>query len=40
VVQDKIENGVAEALLSDKIVKGDSFEVNAETFEIIETTKE
>ena len=35
VVQDKIENTVAQALLSDTIVKGDTIEINPETFEII-----
>jgi len=35
VIQDKVENAVAAALLSDKIKKGDKIEVNAETFEII-----
>ena len=35
VVQDKIENSIAQALLSDKIKKGDKFEINPETFEVI-----
>jgi ATP-dependent Clp protease ATP-binding subunit ClpC len=35
VVQDKIENTIAQALLSDTIVKGDTIEINPETFEII-----
>ncbi len=35
VVQDKIENGIAQALLSDKIVKGDKIEINSENFEIV-----
>ncbi|MDP3882500.1 MAG: ATP-dependent Clp protease ATP-binding subunit [Candidatus Staskawiczbacteria bacterium] len=35
VIQDKVENAVAEALLSDKIKKTDSFEINPETFELI-----
>ncbi len=35
VVQDKVENNVAEALLSDKIVKGDKIEINPENFEVI-----
>ncbi|MCX6722026.1 MAG: ATP-dependent Clp protease ATP-binding subunit [Candidatus Staskawiczbacteria bacterium] len=35
VVQDKVENAVAQALLSDKIKKGDTFEINPETFEVI-----
>ncbi len=34
VVQDKIENKIAEALLSDKVVKGDKIEVDPETFEV------
>lgn len=35
VVQDKVENAVAQALLSDKIKKGDKFEINSENFELI-----
>ncbi len=35
VIQDKVENSVAEALLSDKIKKGDKIEIHPETFEII-----
>ncbi|MCX6718597.1 MAG: ATP-dependent Clp protease ATP-binding subunit [Candidatus Staskawiczbacteria bacterium] len=35
VIQDKVENAVAQALLTDSIKKGDKFEVNSETFEII-----
>lgn len=35
VVQDKVENAVAEALLSDKLKKGDKFEINPENFDII-----
>jgi len=35
VVQDKVEDAVASALLADKIKKGDRFEINSETFEII-----
>jgi len=35
VIQDKVENVVAEALLSDKIKKGDKIEINPETFELI-----
>jgi len=35
VIQNKIENVIAEALLSDKIVKGDRFEIEPENFEII-----
>jgi ATP-dependent Clp protease ATP-binding subunit ClpC len=35
VIQDKVENAIAEALLSDKIKKGDKIEINPENFEII-----
>jgi len=35
VVQDKVENAVAQALLSDKIKKTDRFEIDPETFELI-----
>ena len=35
VIQDKVENAIASALLSDKIKKGDRFEVNPENFEIV-----
>jgi ATP-dependent Clp protease ATP-binding subunit ClpC len=35
VVQDKVENVVADALLSDKIKKGDRIEINSENFELI-----
>jgi ATP-dependent Clp protease ATP-binding subunit ClpA len=35
VVQDNVENVIAEALLSDKIKKGDTIEINPETFEIL-----
>ena len=35
VVQDKVENSIAEALISDKLAKGNKFEINPETFEII-----
>ncbi len=35
VIQDKVENAVAEALLSDKIKKGDKFRVNPDTFELL-----
>lgn len=35
VIQDKVENAIAESLLSDKIKKGDKFEMNPETFELI-----
>jgi len=35
VVQDNIENSVAQALLSEKIIKGDKIEINPESFDII-----
>ena len=35
VVQDKVENAVASALLSDQIKKGDIIQINPETFEVI-----
>lgn len=35
VVQDKVENEIAKALLSDQVVKGDKIEINPETFEVI-----
>ena len=35
VIQNNIENVIAEALLADKIKKGDRIEINAENFEII-----
>jgi len=35
VMQDKIENQIAQALLSDKIVKGDKIEINPDNFEVI-----
>ena len=35
VIQDKVENAVAQALLSDRIKKGDRIEINPENFEII-----
>ncbi len=35
VVQSKVENGIAESLLADKIVKGDTIEIDPETFEVI-----
>ena len=35
VIQDKVENSIASALLSEKIQKGDKIEINPETFEII-----
>jgi ATP-dependent Clp protease ATP-binding subunit ClpA len=35
VIQDKVENSVAQALLADKIKKGDKIQISAENFEII-----
>jgi ATP-dependent Clp protease ATP-binding subunit ClpC len=35
VIQDKVENSVAQALLSDQIKKGDRFQVNPESFQLI-----
>jgi ATP-dependent Clp protease ATP-binding subunit ClpC len=35
VVQDKVENTIAEALLADKLKKEDRFEINPENFEIM-----
>lgn len=35
VVQDKVENQVAQALLSDKIIRGDKIEINPDNFEVI-----
>ncbi|MBI2050133.1 MAG: ATP-dependent Clp protease ATP-binding subunit [Candidatus Staskawiczbacteria bacterium] len=35
VIQDKVENSVAQALLSDKIVKGDKVEIDSESFEVM-----
>jgi ATP-dependent Clp protease ATP-binding subunit ClpC len=35
VVQDKVENVVAQALLEDKVKKGDRFQINSDTFEVI-----
>ena len=35
VVQDKVENVVASALLEEKIKKGDRIQISAENFEII-----
>ncbi len=35
VMQDKVENSIAEALLSDKLVKGERFEINPENFEVV-----
>ena len=35
VVQDKVENSIAQGLLADKIKKGDKIEINPETFELI-----
>ena len=35
VVQDRVENNIASAMISDKLQKGNKFEINPETFEII-----
>ena len=35
VVQDKVENSIAQALLSDKIKKGDSIQIDPESFEVL-----
>jgi len=35
VIQDRVENKVAEALISDKIQKGDKIEIDPETFEVL-----
>jgi len=35
VIQDTVENSVAQALLSDKIKKGDIISINSETFEVM-----
>ena len=35
VMQDKIENQVAQALLSDKVVKGNQIEINPDNFEVV-----
>ena len=35
VVQDNVENNIAEALLSDKLPKGSKFEIDPETFKVI-----
>ena len=35
VIQDKVENNIAQALISDKIKKGDRFQVNPESFELV-----
>jgi ATP-dependent Clp protease ATP-binding subunit ClpA len=35
VIQDKVENVIAQALLADQLKKGDRFQVNPETFELI-----
>jgi len=35
VIQDKVENIIAEGLISDKIKKGDKIEINADTFEVV-----
>ena len=38
VIQDKVENNIAEALISETIKKGDKIEINPETFEVIKTS--
>ncbi len=35
VIQDKVKNSIANALLSDKIERGDKFKINPEDFEVI-----
>jgi ATP-dependent Clp protease ATP-binding subunit ClpC len=35
VIQDNVENSIAEALISDKIKKGDHIQINPDTFEIL-----
>jgi ATP-dependent Clp protease ATP-binding subunit ClpC len=35
VVQDKIENKIASAMIADKLIKGNKFQINPETFEIL-----
>ncbi|MFI5205874.1 MAG: hypothetical protein ACHQVK_02945, partial [Candidatus Paceibacterales bacterium] len=39
VIQDNVENVVAQALLSDTIMKGDKIEINAEDFSIIKSNQ-
>lgn len=39
VIQDTVENAVAQALLSDKIKKGDVIEINPENFEVLKIGK-
>jgi len=39
VIQDNVENSVAQALLSDKVVKGDKIEIDSENFEVIVNAK-
>ena len=39
VIQDSVENTVAEALLSEKIKKGDTIEINPENFEIVKISR-
>lgn len=39
VIQDNVENAVAQALLSDNIVKGDTIQVSPEDFQIIKDVK-
>lgn len=35
VMQDKVENAVAQALLQDKVIKGNKIEINPENFEVV-----
>jgi len=35
VIQDNVENAIAQALLSEKIKKGDKIEIAPETFEVL-----
>ncbi len=39
VVQDNVENAIAEALISDKIQKGDIIQINAASFEVVKTIR-
>ncbi len=39
VIQDNVENVVAQALLSDTIKKGESFEISASDFKLIHPVK-
>ncbi len=35
VVQDNVESSIAEALLSDQLIKGEKFEINSENFKVV-----